>query len=50
MPLTVELDGSAQIQQVAKDGTLRPIDQGRFEARLEPGDMCVLTWPDKREK
>jgi hypothetical protein len=47
MPLTVELDGPAPAQQVEKDGSLRPVAGGRFEARLGPGDACVLTWPGK---
>jgi len=47
MPVTVELDGSAPAQRVEKDGSLRPIAGRRFEARIEPGDVCVLTWPGK---
>src|SRR5262249_7205538 len=50
MSVTVELDESAPAQRVEKDGSLRPIARGRFEARLEPGDMCVLTWPGKSEQ
>jgi hypothetical protein len=50
MPLTVELDGSAQVQRVAKGGTLRPVEYRRFEARIEPGDLRVLTWPGKPKK
>jgi hypothetical protein len=45
MPLTVELDGSAAAQRVEKDGSLRPVAGNRFEARLDAGDACVLTWP-----
>jgi hypothetical protein len=47
MPVTVELDGSAPVHRVAKDGSLGPVAGGRFEARLEPGDVGVLTWPGK---
>jgi hypothetical protein len=50
MPVTVELDGSVPAHRVEKDGPLRPIAGARFEARIEPGDICVLTWPDKPEK
>ncbi len=45
MPLTVELDGSAPVHHVEKDGSLHAIAGGRFTARVEPGDVCVLTWP-----
>jgi hypothetical protein len=47
MPLAVELDGSAAAHRVEKDGSLRSVAGNRFEARLEAGDICVLTWPAK---
>jgi hypothetical protein len=50
MLVTVQLDGSALARRVEKDSSLRPIVGTRFEARIEPGDVCVLTWPDKPEK
>src|SRR5262249_27366796 len=50
MPLTVEPAGAAPVHRVEKDGSLRPVPGGRFEARIEPGDVCVLAWLDKAEE
>ncbi len=47
LPLMVELDGSSPVRRVEKTGALRPVPGGHFEARVEPGDVCVLTWPDR---
>jgi hypothetical protein len=47
MPVTIELDGSVPAHRVEKNGSLRAIAGTRFEARMEPGDLCVLTWPGK---
>jgi hypothetical protein len=47
MPLAVDLDGSAPVHRVEKDGALQPVPAGSFAARVEPGDVCVLTWPSK---
>jgi hypothetical protein len=50
MPVTVELDGSVPAHRVGKDGCLRPLAGTRFQADVEPGDICVLTWPGEPEK
>jgi hypothetical protein len=50
MPVTVQLDGSVPAHRVEKNAVLRPIVGTRLEARIEPGDIYVLTWPGKAEK
>jgi hypothetical protein len=47
MELAVDLDESIPTRRVEKDGILRPVVGGKFEARVEPGDVCVLTWQDQ---
>jgi hypothetical protein len=48
--VTVHLDASVPAHRVQKDSSLQPIAGTRLEARIEPGDLCVLTWPDKPAK
>jgi len=47
-PLEVELDGSAAVHRVQKDGSLNRIDGTRVETQLEAGDACVLAWLEGR--
>ena len=49
MPLAMELDGSVTVRRITKNGSLRPVARQRVDAQLEPGDVCLLTWPG-REK
>lgn len=46
MTVAVECDGAASVERVSKDeGELLALFGGRLRAELEPGDVCVLTWP-----
>jgi hypothetical protein len=48
-PLEVELDGSAAVHRVQKDGSLSPrIDGPRVETQLDAGDVCILAWLEGR--
>ncbi len=45
--VSITLDDSRQAREVArvqKDGTLHPLQERKFEADLEPGDVAVLKW------
>jgi hypothetical protein len=48
MPLSVSLDGNTKFSQVAKDGTLHLLAGDTFEAKLDPGDVAVLTWKPRQ--
>ena len=50
LPVTVDLDASAAVQHIARDGSLQPVARHGFEARIEPGDVCILAWSGKLEK
>lgn len=44
MSLAVSLAPRTEVHRVAKDGTLHAVKGPRHEAKLEPGDLEVLTW------
>jgi hypothetical protein len=44
MPLAVELDGSAMVESIDQSGEAHPVPAGAFRARVEPGDVAVLSW------
>jgi hypothetical protein len=41
---TVEFDGSRQVQQIAKDGTTRPITGTSHRIAISPGDAAIFSW------
>lgn len=50
MPLTVALDGTTPVHRVAKGGSLQRVLNAAVEARIEPGDIFVLTWPSNAKQ
>jgi len=48
MPLTVSLDGSAEISEFRKIGAIREITGREWTTSLAPGDIAVLTWESKK--
>ena len=48
LPLHVELDGSAGVHRVLKDGSLSRLEGARVETQLDAGDVCILACPEDR--
>jgi hypothetical protein len=46
LPVEVEWEAGATVQQVAKDGSLQALSDRRVQAEIEPGGLRVLTWVD----
>ena len=44
MPLVVQLDGSAAVSEVGKNGSATCITAPEYSTRVAPGDIVVLSW------